>query len=85
MTYVHLANGEVKHFDAKELASTFGDEPPRVFRDNGTEHHVIGVYPDEVEYDNEPDIAAENEQKDRAEFDAWKAERDAAERDGEKE
>lgn len=76
MAYVHLANGDVKHFDDKEFAKAFGDETPRVFRDNGTEHHVIGIYPDEVEYDTTVSDAEQKESDDRAEFEAWKSNRD---------
>jgi hypothetical protein len=73
MPYVHLANGDVKQFDAKEYAKTFGDDTVRVFRDNGVEHHVIGVYPDEVEYDTSVDDATQKENDQRAEYEAWKA------------
>jgi hypothetical protein len=75
MPYVHLANGEARKLNAEELTQAFGDEPPRVLRDNGTEHHVIGVYPDEVEYDTSVDEATQRENDDRAEFEAWKAEK----------
>ena len=77
MPYVHLANGDVKKFDAKEFATAFGDESPRVYRDNGVEHHVIGVYPDEVEYDTSVDEATQKDNDDRAEFEEFKAKRDA--------
>lgn len=80
MPYVHLANGDVKQFDVKEYAKTFGDEPVRTFRDNGTEHHVIGVYPDEVEYDTTVSDAEQKANDDRAEYEAWKSERDSAEK-----
>ena len=73
MPYVHLANGDVKKFDTKELFNAFGDESQRVFRDNGVEHHVIGVYPDEVEYDTSVSDAEQKENDDRAEFEAWKS------------
>jgi len=75
MSYVHLANGDVRKLNAEEFTQAFGDEPPRVFRDNGTEHHVIGVYPDEVEYDTSVDEATQKENDERAEFEAWKAEK----------
>lgn len=76
MPYVHLANGDVRKLDANELKQAFGDEPPHHLRDNGVEHHVIGVYPDEVEYDTSEDEATQKDNDDRAEFEAWKAERD---------
>lgn len=76
MPYVHLANGDVKQFDAKEMVTAFGDDTPRVYRDSGTEHHVIGVYPDSVEYDTSVDEATQKENDDRAEFEAFKANRD---------
>jgi hypothetical protein len=76
MPYVHLANGDVKQVDAKVFADVFGDEPPRVFRDNGVEHVVIGVYPDEVEYDTSVDEATQKENDDRAEYEEWKSKRD---------
>lgn len=76
MAYVHLANGDVRKLNADELKQAFGDESPRVFRDNGTEHHVIGVYPDEVEYDTSVDEATKKENDDRAEFEDWKSKRD---------
>jgi hypothetical protein len=75
MPYVHLANGDVRKLNADELTKAFGDESPRVLRDNGTEYHVIGVYPDEVEYDTSVDEATQRENDDRAEFEAWKAEK----------
>lgn len=78
MPYVHLANGDVKQLDAKEMAKAFGDDTPRVFRDNGVEHHVIGIYPDEVEYDTSVHETQQRENDDRAEYEAWKAERDKA-------
>jgi len=77
MPYVHLANGDVKKFDAKEFDAAFGDESPRVFRDNGVEHHVIGVYPDEVEYDTSVSDAEQKDNDDRAEYEEWKSKRDA--------
>lgn len=73
MPYVHLANGDVKQFNAKELAAAFGDDTPKVFRDNGVEHHVIGIYPDEVEYDTTVSDAEQAENDQKAEFEAWKA------------
>jgi hypothetical protein len=76
MPYVHLANGDVQHLNAAEYAKVFGNETPKAFRDNGTEHVVIGVYPDEVEYDTSVDEATQKAADDHAEFDAWKAERD---------
>jgi len=77
MPYVHLANGDVKHFDAEEFVKAFGDGAQTHYRENGVEHHVIGVYPDEVEYDQS--VEAENQQlaDDRAEFEAWREKRDA--------
>ena len=73
MPYVHLANGDVRKFDTKELFNAFGDGSQRVFRDNGVEHHVIGVYPGEVEYDTSVSDAEQKENDDRAEFEAWKS------------
>ena len=75
MTYVHLANGEVKQMDDKEFSKAFGDDVPRVFRDNGQEHTVIGVYPDEVEYDQTDDEKAANAENE--EFQQWKRDRDS--------
>lgn len=77
MPYVHLANGDVRQLDTKEMTATFGDERPSVLRDNGIEHHIIGVYPDEVEYDTSVDDATQKANDDRAEYEDWKAKRDA--------
>ena len=77
MPYVWLANGDVKQLNAKEMTQAFGDERPSVFRDNGTEHHVVGVYPDEVEYDTSVSDAEQKDNDDRAEYEDWKAKRDA--------
>lgn len=76
MPYVHLANGDVKQYDQKEFDATFGDQGARVFRDNGVEHHVIGIYPDEVEYDTSVSDAEQKDNDDRAEYEAWKEKRD---------
>ena len=75
MPYVHLANGDVRHMNAKEFTNAFGDETPRAFRDNGVEHHIIGVYPDEVEYDQSIDVENQQLADDKAAFEAWKAQR----------
>lgn len=79
MPYVHLANGEHRKLTPDEFAKAFGDDVPRTLRDNGTEHHVVGVYPEEVEYDTSVDEAIQKENDDRAEFEAWKADRERAE------
>jgi len=77
MAYVHLANGEVRKLNADEFTKAFGDETPRVFRENGVEHNVIGVYADEVEYDSAAEKAAVIDKADHDEFEEWKANRDA--------
>lgn len=46
--YVHLANGEVVKANAKIRNGIA--EMGNVFRRNGHEHHVIGIYPKENEY-----------------------------------
>lgn len=75
MPYVHLANGDVVHHTDKELAQVFGDSGhQRAYRQNGVEHTVIGVYPDEVEYQQTDDEKADAE--DRREFEEYKRNRD---------
>lgn len=78
MPYVHLANGDVKKVSDKELnANHEASGSTKVFRENGTEHHIIGVYPEEYEYQDE-ETQAENaaqDEKDRADYEAWKKER----------
>lgn len=51
MPYVQLANGQTKKLNDEEFTKAFGDEPPKAYRDGGKEHMVVGVYPDEVEYE----------------------------------
>lgn len=55
MPYLQLANGETKKLDNDQLKEMFGDESPRVYRDSGTEHVIVGVYPDEVKYEMTPE------------------------------
>lgn len=55
MPYLQLANGETKKLDNDQLKEMFGDESPRVYRDSGTEHMIVGVYPDEVKYEMTPE------------------------------
>lgn len=50
MPYVHLANGDVIQLTKKELdASQRESGTPNAFHRDGFQHHVIGVFPDEVE------------------------------------
>lgn len=53
MPYVHLANGDVKQVSQEELDDRYGDETPKVFRDGGKESAIIGIYSDDVEYEDE--------------------------------
>lgn len=53
MPFVHLANGDVKHLDNDELNDRYGNETPRTYRDSGVESAIIGIYPDDVEYEEE--------------------------------
>lgn len=48
MPYVHLANGETKHLDQKQMKEAFGDGTPLAYDDGGMQYLVIGVYPDGV-------------------------------------
>jgi len=50
MPYVHLANGDVVKLTEKELKAAHEESgTPHAFHRDGVQHHVIGVYPDEVE------------------------------------
>lgn len=64
MPYVHLANGEHRKVDEKTLAAIRDASGNAThLRDAGTEHFIVGVYPDEVEYemsDEEKATVAEN-------------------------
>jgi hypothetical protein len=70
MPFVHLANGDVKHHTQEELDDRYGDETPKVYRDGGVESAVIGIYPDDVEFEDEAsddDETADNEREDETE------------------
>lgn len=77
MPYVHLSNGDVKRVTTKELvANNEQSGSPHVWRENGLEHPVIGVYPEEYEHpksEEERAVEAAKEAEDRAAFDAWRA------------
>jgi hypothetical protein len=79
MPYVHLANGDVETLTDKEWAKAQNDAGAAgVFRKDGKEFQVIGVYPEEVEHpksEEELAVDSEKEKADREEFDAWKASR----------
>ena len=85
MPYVHLANGDVKHHTNDELNDIFGEAGhSRAYRSEGKEHTVIGIYPDEVEYDQTDDEKAKDAEN--REFQEWKDSRNQAtneERDSE--
>lgn len=53
MPYVHLANGDVVHHTQEELDDRYGEETPRVYRNGGKESGIIGIYADDVEYEDE--------------------------------
>jgi hypothetical protein len=80
MPYVHLANGDVKKVTEKELNQNHEDSgSTQVFRMDGMEHHIIGVYPEEYEHPETDEAKAERqkqEDSDRAEFENWRANRD---------
>ena len=80
MPYVHLANGDVEKVTQKDLDKNHLESgSPLVFRKDGMEHHIIGVYPEEYEHPETEEAQAEKAQQneaDRAEFEAWKANRD---------
>lgn len=69
MAYVHLADGSTKHLNEDEYTKAFGDEPPRVYRNSGKEHMVVGVYPDEVEYEMTPEEKTVKREKKQAKKD----------------
>jgi hypothetical protein len=74
MPFVHLANGDVKHHTQEELDSLFNElGHSRAYRDNGVESQVIGVYPDDVEYEQSEDEKGRNAEK--AEYEEWKRSR----------
>lgn len=76
MPYVHLANGDVKTLDAKEMEEAFGEiGHQRAYRENGVEHQVIGIYPDSVEYDQSEDEKARDAEN--AQYQEWKRTRNA--------
>jgi hypothetical protein len=74
MPFVHLANGDVKHHSQEELDDLFGQVGhSRAYRDNGVESQVIGIYPDDVEYERDDDEKGRDAEK--AEFAEWKRNR----------
>jgi hypothetical protein len=74
MPYVHLANGDVKQLSHDDLQRAFElSGSPRAYRENGTEHTVIGVYPDEVEY--EMSEAEKGDAAESAQYAEWKRSR----------
>lgn len=77
MPYIHLANGDVRKVTTKELtANNEQSGSPRVWRENGMEHHVIGVYPEEYPHPESEEVVAEKaaaEKEDRAAFEEWRA------------
>lgn len=79
MPYVHLANGDVETVTQKDLdANHAASGSPLVFRKDGMEHHITGVYPEEYEHPETEEQQAEKAQQneaDKAEFEAWKAQR----------
>lgn len=79
MPYVHLANGDVLTVDQKELDELTANSAPGTVHKNGTQHKVIGVYPDDVEIEQTEDEKAKDAEN--RQFAEWKASRD--ERDGE--
>lgn len=74
MPYVHFGNGEHRKVTTEELtANQAMSGSHNAFRDNGVEHHIVGVYPDEVEYemsDEEKGAASE-----KAQYEEWKRSR----------
>ena len=79
MPYVHLANGDVEKVTQKDLDGNYEQSGSHtVFRKDGMEHHIVGVYPEEYEHPETEEVRAEKEKQndaDRAEFEAWKARR----------
>jgi hypothetical protein len=77
MPYVHLANGDVVTLTNDELNDAFADQGhTRAYRKDGKEHTVIGIYPDEVEYDRSEDEKAKDAED--AQYQEWKASRNQA-------
>lgn len=69
MPYLQLANGETKKLDNDEFKEMFGDEPPRVYRENGKELTIVGVHADEVEYEMTPEEKTAKREKKQAKKD----------------
>lgn len=65
MPFVHLANGDVVHHTQDELDERYGNETPIVYRKDGKESGIIGIYADDVEYDDpHDDENTENTERD---------------------
>lgn len=79
MAYVHLANGDVRKMTEKQLAAARDEAGNQThLRDNGIEHHIIGVYPEETPYERELSEEEKSartaaEVKERAEYEEWRA------------
>lgn len=82
MPYVHLANGEHIKVTQKDLAANHAESGvTTVFRKDGMEHHIVGVYPEEYEHPETEEVQAEKAKQNDAEmqeFRAWKAQQQGA-------
>lgn len=77
MPYVHLANGETLDLTDKEWQTAQEESgTPNAYHKDGHGSHVIGVYPSDYDYEQtEEDVS---EQEDRAAYEEWKRNRNAA-------
>lgn len=76
MPYLQLGNGETKKLSNDEIAKMFGDEPPRVYRTDGVEHMIIGIHPDEVEYEMTAEEKTSSKEAAQAKADKKQAKKD---------
>ena len=74
MPQIHLANGEVLQLSDKEWKAAQEESgTPNAYHKDGKGSHVIGIYPDDYEYDQTD--AEKDEAADRAEYEEWKRNR----------
>ncbi len=76
MPYIHLANGDVVKVTKEELVQSRVEAGAHnAYRQDGMEHYVIGVYPDEVQHplsQKQLDEKAKQDAIEKAAFDKWK-------------
>lgn len=76
MPYLQLGNGQTKKLSNDEITEMYGDESPRVYRADGVEHMIVGIHPDEVEYQMTPEEKATSKEAAKAKADKKQAKKD---------